>query len=72
MNARFAFRTLDGLIAVDDCPDVDDTADHIVRPVKPYPPIVNGMRRQFCKVRYYERTGETYLGLPVFQEMEGE
>lgn len=65
---KAAFLTLDGLLAIADCPNVDDGANAIMRPTKPYPPLVDGMRQQFPNYRKYQINGNTHLGCPVFQE----
>ena len=57
-GARFAFRTRDGLIAVDNCPDVSDNAPHIMR----------WLGSKMPHARRYDRTVETHNGLPVYRE----
>lgn len=57
--ARFLFRTRDGLLAPDNCPDVDDSAVFIMRPIRD----MRGM-----EYRRYEWRGEIQDGLKVFEE----
>jgi len=63
-----AFKTRDGLIIVDDCPDVDENSDRAMRWLKPYPPIIDGARKTLPEVRCYILTTETFQGCPVFEE----
>ena len=70
---RFAFRTCDGLLAVDSCPDVECDAAYIMRWVEPpYPrykkPWTIYDTAKPGELRRYDRTPETYLGLPLFVE----
>lgn len=68
---RFAFRTIDQLTAIDEVPDADGERlpPYLMRPCKPFPPLVNGVRDGFSiEYRKYELTSDTYEGLPVYQE----
>jgi hypothetical protein len=61
---RFAFRTLDGLLALDDCPSIEDCSPVIMRWKRENTPNTfhHGARR-------YERTTELWMGLPVYREV---
>ena len=66
-----AFKTLDGLTCFGKFPDPSVTA--IMRSIKfPMPPGAYLRRRPICRpiCRRYDRTLETYCGLPLFQEVE--
>jgi hypothetical protein len=59
-----AFRTLDGLTCFSHWDHPDPEAKAIIRTVEPSP------TPGFLQHRRYERTPESYCGLPLFQEVE--
>lgn len=66
---RFVFKTLDGLLALDDCLDIEDGAMVIMRWMSTTPTTHgNGLRTFRRDARRYERTSETWMDLPVYQE----
>lgn len=69
---RFAFKTRDGLLDTAEVLDAlgePDPPPIIMRPLKPFPPLINGMRCEFCEYRKYERTNETVNGLRLYIEV---
>lgn len=68
---RFAFRTIDRLVAVAEVPDADGGTPpaYLMRPCEPFPPLISGVRDGFnIEYRKYELTADTHDGLPVYQE----
>jgi len=62
---RYAFRTRDGLTMIEECPDLSDSPQQILRPLKP----VAGMAAKFTEYRKYLRTSDTFNGRVVFEEV---
>lgn len=68
---KAAFRTADGLIAIANCPDVDESAMVIMRWVQPNTARVRVGRflePTLTNARRYNRTPETFERLPLFVE----
>ena len=76
---RIAFETLDGLRVVEDCPEIEDDAERIMRPIwRGVPSWEAEDERQFkgkdipdsfLRYRVYERDMKVWGGAVVFKEV---
>lgn len=66
----FAFKTLDGLIAVEQCPRIDEGALSITRPVQfASPPPFAEAEKESVPTRKYIRGPQRYRGFALFEEI---